>query len=165
MKASSMIRLAELMTRRGWTLASCESCTGGLFASRLTEVPGVSSFFKGAIVTYWTAVKTEVVGVRPKTIAEYGVVSEPTAREMAEKTACLLGTDVCVSFTGNAGPSVMEEKPAGTICTAISIRQKTWTYTDYLSGGRNENREEIVSICADRLIGLLEEMDKFEGQR
>lgn len=159
MKANSMVHLAELMIQRGWTLASCESCTGGLFASRLTDVSGVSSFFKGAVVTYWTAVKTEIVGVRPETIADCGVVSEATAREMAEKTACLLDTDVCVSFTGNAGPSVMEEKPAGTICTAISIRQKTWTYTDYLHGGRNENRDEIVSICAARLVELLEEFD------
>lgn len=60
MKASSMAELAALVRQRGWTLCSCESCTGGLFASKLTEMPGVSAFFKGAVVTYWTAMKIDM---------------------------------------------------------------------------------------------------------
>ena len=56
-----MAELAALVRQRGWTLCSCESCTGGLFASKLTEVPGVSAFFKGAVVTYWTAMKIRCV--------------------------------------------------------------------------------------------------------
>ena len=110
-----MAELAALVRQRGWTLCSCESCTGGLFASKLTEVPGVSAFFKGAVVTYWTAMKIDVVHVDPAIIDRYGVISEPTAKAMAEQCALLMDCDMAVAFTGNAGPDVMEDKPAGMI--------------------------------------------------
>ena len=115
MKASSMAELAALVRQKGWTLCSCESCTGGLFASRLTEVPGVSAFFKGAVVTYWTAMKIDVVHVNPAILDQYGVISEQTAKAMAEQCALLMNCDMAVAFTGNAGPDVMEDKPAGMI--------------------------------------------------
>ena len=97
-----MAELAALVRQKGWTLCSCESCTGGLFASRLTEVPGVSAFFKGAVVTYWTAMKIDVVHVNPAILDQYGVISEQTAKAMAEQCALLMNCDMAVAFTGNA---------------------------------------------------------------
>ena len=155
MKANKCQELAGLLQQKNWTLCSCESCTGGLFAAEMTEVPGVSSFFKGGVVTYWTQIKTDVVHVSRETVEKYGVVSEQTAREMAEKCAELMQCDCSVAFTGNAGPGVMENKPAGMICTAIHVPGKTWVMTDHLQQGRNENRRRIVELTIQRFADLI----------
>ena len=159
MKASKCQELAELLKQKNWTLCSCESCTGGLFAAEMTEIPGVSSFFKGGVVTYWTQIKTDVVHVSRDTVDKYGVVSEQTAGEMAEKCAELMQCDCSVAFTGNAGPGVMEGKPAGLICTAIHIKGKTRVMTDHLQQGRNENRRRIVELTAQRFVEMIKAMD------
>ena len=74
-----MEKLVETLKKKQLTIASCESLTGGLFAARMTEIPGVSAVMKGGIVSYWTEIKESVVGVSHKTVKEYGVVSEQTA--------------------------------------------------------------------------------------
>ena len=158
MKANSMAELAELIRQKQWTLCSCESCTGGLFSSRLTEVPGVSAFFKGWVVTYWTEVKTNVVHVDPAIIEAEGVVSEATAKAMAEQCAELMHCDMAVAFTGNAGPDVMENKPAGMICTAIHVPGQTWTFSDLLNGTRQEVREQIVERVTERSLTILRQI-------
>lgn len=95
---------------KGLSLGSVESLTGGLFASTVCEVPGASKVFKGAIVTYANSVKEHLVDVMEETIQTYGVVSEQVAEEMALGGARNLDVDVCVSFTGNAGPTSDQEK-------------------------------------------------------
>ena len=156
MKANSLILLAQQLLKQGWTLCSCESCTGGLFAASMTEIPGVSAFFKGGLVTYWTAMKTTLAGVDEQLIRRYGVVSEQTARAMAEGCAAVMQCDVCVSFTGNAGPAVLEGKPAGMICTAVRLPDQCLTWTDQLSGDRNAVRREIVELTAQRCLQMIE---------
>ena len=105
-------QLVAQLLEKHYTIASCESLTGGLFASTLAEIPGVSGSLKGGVVTYWTEIKEKVAGVSAETVAEHGVVSAETAFEMAAGTRKLFDVDVAVSFTGNAGPDTMEGKPA-----------------------------------------------------
>lgn len=110
----------ELLERK-LTVATAESCTGGLVASRLTDVAGSSGYVKGGIVSYTDEVKANTLGVPREILAEYGAVSEPTARAMAEGARKVLGADVAISTTGLAGPGGGTEKtPVGTVFIAAS---------------------------------------------
>ncbi len=110
----------ELLEKK-LTVATAESCTGGLVASRLTDVAGSSEYVKGGIVSYTDEVKASTLGVPREILAEYGAVSEPTARAMAEGARKVLDTDVAVSITGLAGPGGGTEKtPVGTVFIAAS---------------------------------------------
>jgi nicotinamide-nucleotide amidase len=106
----------DLCGTRGWTLATAESCTGGMVATRLTSVPGSSNVFRGAVVAYADDVKEQELGVSRATLEQYGAVSAETAAEMAAGVRARLGADVSVSVTGIAGPGGgTPEKPVGTV--------------------------------------------------
>ena len=104
---------SKVLKEKQLTLGSVESFTGGLFAREITRVPGASKFYKGGLVTYATEEKINVLGVSKDIVNRYGVVSQECAYEMASKGQKLLNVDICVSFTGNAGPDVMEGKKCG----------------------------------------------------
>ncbi|MGH9443419.1 MAG: competence/damage-inducible protein A [Thermoanaerobaculia bacterium] len=111
------------LRRAGKTLSLAESCTGGLVAQRLTEVPGSSDYFLGAIVPYSNEAKIELLGVRPATIAAHGAVSEETSREMAEGALSRFGSDFSLAVTGIAGPGGgTPEKPVGTVWVGLAER-------------------------------------------
>lgn len=113
--------LVEELTRRGLTIATAESCTGGLIAKRLTDVPGASAVFKGSCVTYTGAAKQILVGVSPDTLAEHSEVSAKTATEMARGVRERLDVDIAISTTGYAGPGGgTESDPVGTVYVGIS---------------------------------------------
>ncbi|MBR3839934.1 MAG: nicotinamide-nucleotide amidohydrolase family protein [Erysipelotrichales bacterium] len=150
-----MKELVTLLRECNLTIASCESLSGGLFAAKLVEIPGVSSVFVGSVVTYATRIKHEVVYVKQNTIDEKGVVSAEVANEMAENIAALMKSDIGVSFTGNAGPDVMEGKPAGLVYSSIFYKGKIVSYEDMISGTRNEVRNQIVDLMTQRLITLI----------
>src|SRR2546423_7226673 len=97
-------RIAEAFDQRGLTLGLAESCTGGSLAAAITDRPGVSSFFLGGVVSYANEVKESMLGVPAAVLDQYGAVSEPTARAMADGVRARLGVDVAVSITGIAGP-------------------------------------------------------------
>lgn len=144
----------QLVTRllgKHYTIASCESLTGGLFASTLAEIPGVSGTLKGGVVTYWTEIKEKVAGVSAETIAEHGVVSAETACEMAAGIMKLFDVNVAVSFTGNAGPDTMEGKPAGLVYTCIIINDRVYPFCDQIDLPRNKLRQKIVDITIKRI--------------
>ena len=106
----------DILRTRGLTLATAESCTGGLVAARLTDAPGSSDVFLGAIVSYSNEVKAAQLGVPPEVLATYGAVSAETAAAMARGVRERLGADVAVSVTGVAGPGGgTEEKPVGLV--------------------------------------------------
>ena len=121
-----MEKLFRAYKEKGLTLGSVESMTGGLFAAKFTEIPGVSAVFKGGIVTYSSEEKINIVGVKKETIEKFGVVSEEVAKEMAELGRKLLNVDICVSVTGNAGPTCEPGgKPVGCYYVGVSSKEGT----------------------------------------
>lgn len=118
--------VAELR-RRGQTLATAESCTGGLLAARITDVPGASAVFQAGVVTYANEAKTRLLGVPPELLARVGAVSPEVARHMAEGVRRRHGVDWGVGITGIAGPGGgSPEKPVGLVYIALSGAEETW---------------------------------------
>lgn len=119
--ASLEATVGILLAERGWTLATAESCTGGMIAERLTRVPGSSAWFPGGLVAYANGVKVEGLGVPEALLAEHGAVSEPAARAMAEGARRRFGADLAVAVSGIAGPGGgSAEKPVGTVHLAVA---------------------------------------------
>lgn len=110
--------IGDVLSTRGLTLASMESCTGGLLANTLTDIPGSSQYFLGALVSYATEMKTNW-GVDSDVIEEYGVISEETARAMARAARDETGASLGIGITGVAGPEDQDGKPAGTVHVAV----------------------------------------------
>ena len=136
--------LKELLEDRHLTIGSIESFTGGEFADMMTRVPGASHVYKGSVITYWTEIKHKVLNIPQDIIDEYGVVSHEVAKEMAYRGRDLLDVDICVSFTGNAGPSAMENKPVGLIYIGIATKSKVKSYEYQLNGSRDEIRNQAI---------------------
>lgn len=112
--------LGNLLRKKGLSLSTAESCTGGYVAHLVTSVPGSSDYFKGSVVAYANDVKQALLGVQADTLKQYGAVSEQTVREMVSGTIHLLKTDLAVSISGIAGPGGgSPEKPVGTIWMAV----------------------------------------------
>ena len=108
------------------TISSAESCTGGLFAKTLIDIPGISQVFDRGLVTYSNTAKEQELGVKHETLEKFGAVSEETAREMSEGLANVSGSDICVSVTGVAGPDGgTEEKPVGLVYIGVTFEGKT----------------------------------------
>lgn len=145
--------IVKLLTNSKRTLATAESCTGGLIAERITAQDGASSMFRGSIVAYHNDVKTGIVGVRPETIKQHGAVSEETARELAEGVLRSIGSDFGIGVTGIAGPDGgTPEKPVGTIWIALAeTNQKTVAKKLSLDFGRRMNRERASTAALELL--------------
>ncbi|MDJ1007146.1 MAG: CinA family protein [Paracoccaceae bacterium] len=122
MTGTSPAALLDAARRAGLTIATAESCTGGMIAAALTDVPGSSDVFDRGYVSYSNAAKVEMLGVSPETLAAHGAVSEAVAREMAEGALSRSGADLAVSVTGIAGPGGSEFKPEGRVCFARAAR-------------------------------------------
>ena len=130
--------VGRLLCERGLTVALAESCTGGLVAHRLTNVPGSSEYVRGAVVAYANAAKEALLGVRAETLAAHGAVSEETAAEMAAGARRVFGTSLAVSTTGIAGPTGgTPEKPVGTVCLALAADAGVVTRRYQLWGTRD----------------------------
>jgi nicotinamide-nucleotide amidase len=111
--------VVDLLRRRGATLATAESLTGGRLAALVTEVPGASAVYLGGVVSYATDFKVDVLGVPAAIVEQYGVVSGECARAMAHGAMRLTGASYAVSTTGVAGPDLQEGKPVGTVYVAL----------------------------------------------
>lgn len=148
-------RCYEALRTRGATFAAAESCTGGLIAKRITDVPGASSVFMGGVVSYTDIVKNRVLGVPAELLEEYGAVSAPVARAMAEGARKVTAADFAVSVTGVAGPDRDERGNAvGTVFIGFSSAEETIAERfDFGEKSRAEIREE----AADEAFKLLEE--------
>ncbi|MDR1697905.1 MAG: CinA family protein [Erysipelotrichaceae bacterium] len=149
--------IKELVTRlieEHWTIAAAESFTGGMFSSELTAVSGVSQVFKGSIVAYQNEIKERILKV--ETLNRFGAVSEETACAMAEHVREVFRSDIGISFTGNAGPEAMEEKPVGLVYIAVAISHAdTECLTLKLQGTREEIRKVAIKEAISYLLNLI----------
>ena len=137
------------------TFAAAESCTGGLIAKRITDVPGASGVFMGGIVSYTNIVKHRILGVPADMLEEYGAVSAPVARAMAAGARKATTADCAVSVTGVAGPDRDERgNPVGTVFIGFSSPKET--IAERFDFGA-ASREEIRGEAADEAFKLLEE--------
>ncbi|HHO57113.1 MAG TPA: CinA family protein [Thermoplasmatales archaeon] len=150
-------RIASLLKEKGLWIATAESCTGGLIAHKLTNVPGSSEYFKGGVVSYSNEVKMKLLGVREETLREYGAVSEQTAREMANGVRKLLDVDIAIATTGIAGPGgATPTKPVGLVYASLSSPEKTIVKKFVFKGEREENKESFANAALNILLEYLE---------
>ena len=144
--------VGRMLKKKGKTLSLAESCTGGLIASKITNVPGSSDYLLEGLVTYSNAAKTRLLGIKPDILRRYGAVSEPTALKMARGALTRSGSDWAVSVTGIAGPSGgTKEKPVGTVCFGIASKKGARAFTEKLFGDRNQIRERAALSALDAL--------------
>jgi len=130
--------VGDLLRQHTLTIAVAESCTGGLLASRLTDVPGSSDYVERGVVCYSNGSKTELAGVPAALIAQHGAVSEPVARAMAEGIRSRAGTSIGIGITGIAGPGGgTTEKPVGTVFVAVILDDETRVRMFQFIGGRD----------------------------
>ena len=141
-----------LLKRRNMTLTTAESCTGGLLAGTLINVPGASDIYNEGYITYANEAKHKILGVKKKTLKNEGAVSEACAKEMAKGAAKAAGANAAVAVTGIAGPGGgTEEKPVGLVYIACSINGKVWVERHQLNGDRQKVRDLTVKRALDML--------------
>ncbi len=149
--------LVSLLSARSLTFACAESCTGGLVAGKITDVPGCSSVFLGGVVSYAYSVKENVLGVSAGLLAEKGAVCAEVAEQMARGVRALTGADISVATTGVAGPGPAEGKPAGLVYIAASFGEKTVAVENHFVGTREEVREQAAAKALEMAIEIAAE--------
>jgi len=158
MQNSIEVLVGQVLHDKGLKLATSESCTGGLIADRITNVPGSSEYFRGGIVAYASEAKVALLGVSWDTLRTYGAVSKETAIEMARGARVTLGADIAISVSGIAGPGGgMPDKPVGTTWIGLSTTEGDWVRKFVWDGDRLQNK----AYSADAALQLL--MDYLEG--
>jgi nicotinamide-nucleotide amidase len=154
--AALVLQLAELLARKGWMMATAESCTGGLIAGACTDLAGSSDWFERGFVTYSNDAKSELLGVDAALIEAHGAVSEPVARAMAEGAVARSRAQASVAVTGVAGPSGgSAEKPVGTVWFGWSVDGRTRTERRRFDGDRAAVRAATVHYALQTLVELL----------
>lgn len=145
--------IAEKLKARGWHITFAESCTAGLAAARLGDVPGISHIFDESVVTYANEAKVRLLGVDPQSIETHGVVSEQVALQMAVGAATRTGAAVAVGISGIAGPGGgSAAKPVGTVCFGFVIGEKRWSLTAHFGDiGRQAIRTAAVDTVYETL--------------
>lgn len=137
--------IGDLLRKKGLTLGTVESATGGLISHLITNVAGSSDYFKGSIVSYANETKTSVAGVKASTLKKYGAVSAQVAEEMAKGGRKVLNVDICVADTGIAGPGgATPGKSVGLFYIGLSYRGGTYTRKYEFQGTREENKRRAA---------------------
>ena len=152
--------LLNIMTARGLTLASAESCTGGLVADRITNVSGSSGYFPGGVVAYAYEAKVNLLGVSWDTLNMYGAVSAETVIEMARGARKIFNADIGISVSGIAGPAGgLPDKPVGTTWFGLVTGTGEWSRRCVWEGDRLHNKQDsseaALQFVADYLEGKL----------
>ena len=157
----SATRVLELARQRGVIIATAESCTGGLIAGALTDIPGSSDVFDRGFVTYSNDAKIDMLGVPRDLIEAHGAVSEHVARAMATGALTHSNAAMAVSVTGVAGPGASERKPEGLVCFAVAERKRSPQVETMQFGaiGRTHVRQASVAHALDLLIRTLSQRD------
>ena len=154
------VKIGEILRSRGLTLATAESCTGGMLADHITNVPGSSEYFRGGVVAYAYEAKVALLKGSWDTLRAYGAVSQETVIEMARGARMALGADVAISVSGIAGPGGgMPGKPVGTTWIGLSTTEGDWARDFVWDGDRLQNKvlsaEAALQLLADYLEGNL----------
>ena len=150
-------KVVELIKKLGMNISTAESCTGGMIASRLIDVPGVSEIFKEGIVSYSNDAKMKRLGVKKETLEKYGAASKETAKEMVMG----LDSDIAIATTGIAGPDGgTPEKPVGLVYIGIRVKNDIYVEKKFFNGDRMKIRERAVS---QSLFSLIKILDKGEN--
>ena len=158
-------KLAELLTSNKLTLATAESCTGGLLAGRIVNVSGSSAYFLGGVVAYHNSAKMKVLNVKAETLLRFGAVSEETAKEMVLGVKKLFGADCALSTTGIAGPSGgTPEKPVGLTYIGVSVKDRVEVFRFVFEDKdadevkrRNNRRRKAAKKAIKLLIQMLQD--------
>ena len=150
----SVADLLGLARAQGVRIATAESCTGGMVAAALTDIPGSSDVVERGFVTYSNAAKMDMLGVRAETLAAHGAVSEEVAREMAEGALTHAPVQLAVSITGIAGPGGSEFKPEGRVCFGIAATGHA-TQTETVEFGAL-GRDRVRAAARDHALALLQ---------
>ncbi|MFW5904135.1 MAG: nicotinamide-nucleotide adenylyltransferase [Candidatus Saliniplasma sp.] len=150
-------KAAHLLTKNNRTISTAESCTGGLIAHRLTNVPGSSMYFLSGLVTYSNEAKIELLGVNEDILKSKGAVSSEVAIQMSEGVRKKIGSDIGLATTGIAGPGGgTEEKPVGTVYMGFSDGKETLTKKYHFSGNRWEVKEQTSEKALRWIIDYFE---------
>jgi PncC family amidohydrolase len=147
-----MDTLAELLFKNNLSISSVESFTVGGFASQIGSISGISQVYRGSLVSYQTRIKRDVLKINQETIDQFGVVSKEIAELMAIHGQSMFDSNICISFTGNAGPTAMEGKPVGLIYIGIAINDNVNTYRYQLSGTRQQIKEQAIQLGTNQLV-------------
>ena len=148
--------IADLLIQNNLTVSTAESCTSGLLASRLTDVPGSSQYFKGGSVCYSNELKINDIGVDRDLIEKYGAVSEEVAESLAKNIAKKNNTDIGIGITGIAGPDGgTEKKPVGLVFVGIFYKNNLYIKRYNLTPDRITNRELTVTLCLNEIRKIL----------
>jgi len=153
--------VVDLLWQEGMTVTTAESCTGGLLAGRIINVPGASDIYREGYITYADEAKEKLLGVRPETLSNVGAVSEDTAAEMARGAMEKAGADASVSVTGIAGPDGgTKEKPVGLVYIGCCVKHNLRVEEFHFTGNREKNRDYAVVRA---LTLLREELLKYKS--
>jgi PncC family amidohydrolase len=153
---AKLLREYQAKTGKLLTIGTVESASGGRIGDKITNVPGSSDYYKGSIVSYSNEAKTDIVGVKKRTLKNHGAVSPETAIEMAKGGRRLLNVDVCISNTGIAGPTgATLGKPVGLFYLGLSAKDATLTQEYHFQGSREENKQKATEIALSLLKDYL----------
>jgi PncC family amidohydrolase len=149
-------RVGRLLSEHNLTIATAESCTGGLLGHILTSVSGSSGYYLGGVIAYSNPVKEAMLGVRHETLLDYGAVSEQTAVQMATGVRERIGSSIGLSTTGIAGPTGgTPTKPVGLVYIGISMGEQTEAFECHFQGGREAVKESTVKTLLEKLLEKL----------
>lgn len=144
------------LIEKNYKIATAESCTGGMLASKIVNVPMASKVLDESVVTYANEAKVKYCKVSQKSIEKYGVVSEPVAGEMSKGIADSAGANVGVGISGIAGPTGgTETKPVGMVCFGFCINGEVQTFTKYFKGSRTKVRKQSTNYAINKLLEIL----------
>ncbi|WP_299404573.1 CinA family protein [uncultured Roseobacter sp.] len=148
--------LIEKASSLGKMITAAESCTGGMVTAALTDIPGSSAVVERGFVTYTNAAKTELLGVKPETLAAHGAVSEEVAAEMARGALSASHAQIAISVTGIAGPGGSDHKPEGRVCFGLADGSQVRTETvEFGALGRDKVRRAARDHALRLLLSAL----------
>lgn len=157
--------IGRLLRKKGLTLSTAESCTGGGIAALITSVPGSSQYFKGGIIAYSNEIKQKMLHVSTETLKTWGAVSRETVVEMALGAAKEFHSDCVIATSGIAGPDGGTlEKPVGTIWIAIGYKNDIVTIKEEGDAGRIKNIEKTILKSLTKLYEKMKNVEKAISQ-